>query len=54
MSDRRYEIINEPGHRPVKAWTRGAGFDAKARQQVLDVASAPFVHGWVALNCVKG
>lgn len=49
MGDRRYEIINEPGHKPVKAWTRGVLFDPRAKQQVLNVASMPFVHGWVAV-----
>jgi tRNA-splicing ligase RtcB len=49
MSDRRYEIFSEPGHKPVKAWTRGVMFDDKARQQVLNVARMPFVHGWVAV-----
>jgi len=49
MSGQRFEIIGEPGHKPVKAWTRGVVFDDKAKQQVLNVARMPFVHGWVAV-----
>ena len=44
-----FEIVNVPGHKLVKAWTRGVTFDDKARQQVLNVARLPFVHGWVAV-----
>ncbi len=44
-----FEILNVPGHKLVKAWTRGVTFDDKARQQVLNVARLPFVHGWVAV-----
>jgi tRNA-splicing ligase RtcB len=46
---RGFEIVREPGHKPVKAWTRGVLFDEKARKQVLNVARMPFVHGWVAV-----
>ena len=49
MSDQRFEIIDEPGRKLVKAWTRGVVFDDKAKRQVLNVASMPFVHGWVAV-----
>jgi tRNA-splicing ligase RtcB len=44
-----FEIFREPGHKPIKAWTRGVLFDEKAKQQVLNVAKMPFVHGWVAV-----
>jgi len=44
-----FEILNVPGHKLVKAWTRGVKFDDNARQQVLNVARLPFVHGWVAV-----
>ena len=46
---RGFEVVKEPGHKPVKAWTRGVLFDEKAKQQVLNVARMPFVHGWVAV-----
>lgn len=52
---------NEPSNRPayetftasnggvVKAWTQGVDFDSQARRQVLNAASLPFVHKWVAV-----
>jgi tRNA-splicing ligase RtcB (3'-phosphate/5'-hydroxy nucleic acid ligase) len=46
---KRYEVIEEPGHKPIKAWTRGVLFDEKAKEQVRNVARMPFVHGWVAV-----
>ncbi|MCG6923734.1 MAG: RtcB family protein [Acidobacteria bacterium] len=49
MSNPRFEIFSEPGRKLVKAWTRGVQFDDKAKEQVLNVASMPFVHGWVAV-----
>ncbi len=49
MSELGYEVIDTPGHARVKAWTRGVRFDDNARQQVLNVARLPFVHGWVAV-----
>jgi len=50
MGDARgYELVHEPGHKPIKAWTRGVLFDEKAKQQVLNVARMPFIHGWVAV-----
>jgi len=44
-----YEVIDEPGRKPIKAWTRGVLFDEKAKEQVRNVASMPFIHGWVAV-----
>jgi tRNA-splicing ligase RtcB len=44
-----FEILDVPGHKLVKAWTRGVKFDDNARQQVLNVARLPIVHGWVAV-----
>lgn len=43
-----YQLIQ--GHQgvPIKAWTQGVHFDEKARDQLLNVASLPFVHKWVA------
>jgi tRNA-splicing ligase RtcB len=50
MSERRgFEIVSGLGHKPIKAWTRGVLFDDKAKEQVLNVARLPFVHGWVAV-----
>jgi tRNA-splicing ligase RtcB len=50
MTEQRgYEVLNEKGAKPIKAWTRGVAFDAGAKQQVLNVARMPFVYRWVAV-----
>lgn len=45
---RHYEVINSPGARPIKAWTRGVPFDDGARKQLERIASLPFIYRWVA------
>ncbi len=42
-----YETI-ETGGAPVKAWVRGVPLEDQARQQLINVASLPFVHSHVA------
>ncbi|GAA3943853.1 RtcB family protein [Litoribacillus peritrichatus] len=43
-----YQVIhNKPGV-PIKSWTRGVPFEDKARQQLINIASMPFIHKWVA------
>jgi len=44
-----YETYQGLTGAPVKAWTRGVAFDEKAQKQVQNVASLPFIHGWVAI-----
>jgi len=44
-----YEVINEGGKVPIKAWTRGVPLEDAARQQLLNIASLPFIHRWVAV-----
>lgn len=44
-----YDVIDEPGARPVKCWTRGVELEAQAREQLLNVARLPFVHHHVAV-----
>src|SRR3989442_6975746 len=45
----RYDILPPPDARVlIKAWTRGVPTEAVAKQQLLNVARMPFVHGWVA------
>ena len=44
-----FEVLQKEGAKPIKAWTRGVEFEESARQQVLNVAQMPFVHGWVAV-----
>jgi tRNA-splicing ligase RtcB len=41
-------VIEVEGGVPIKAWVRGVGFEDQARQQLINVARLPFVHGWVA------
>lgn len=44
-----YEVLTKDNAVPVKAWTQGVPFEDEARKQVLNVASMPFVHKWVAI-----
>ena len=44
---RTYDVIRA-GHAPIKAWVRGVAMEDAARDQLLNVASLPFVHKWVA------
>lgn len=39
----------EGSHAPIKAWTRGVPFEDKAREQVLQAASLPFIHHHIAI-----
>ncbi len=43
-----YELIDNAGGKPIKAWVRGVPVDEKAIQQLKNTASLPIVHGWVA------
>jgi len=49
MSTTAYEVINEPGAAPIKLWTRGVPLEAEARQQLINIAKLPFIHGWLAV-----
>jgi tRNA-splicing ligase RtcB len=42
------ELIEVAGGVPIKAWVRGVSFEPEARQQLVNVARLPFIHGWVA------
>ncbi len=44
---RNYDILHADG-RPVKTWTQGVPFEEEAKQQLLNVATLPFVKPWVA------
>ena len=41
--------IAEPGRAPIKAWVEGVELEEQARQQLLNVASLPFIHRHVAV-----
>ena len=44
-----FEVIRATGGVPIKAWTRGVPVEEVARQQLLNVARLPCIHGWVAV-----
>lgn len=46
---RGYDVIDEPGHAPIKAWTRGVPIEDAALKQLKNVASLPFIHKHVAV-----
>ncbi len=43
-----YNVMDDERH-PIKMWTRGVQVEAQARQQLLNVASMPFIHSHVAV-----
>jgi tRNA-splicing ligase RtcB len=48
MTTTAYEVLYEQGHHPVKAWTRGVSFDDNSKRQLLNIATLPFIHKWIA------
>ena len=46
---RNYDVLEAANGGFVKCWTKGVPFDEKAKQQLRNVASMPFVHGWVSV-----
>ncbi|GLQ97823.1 RtcB family protein [Dyella mobilis] len=44
-----YQVINEPGAVPIKAWTHGVPLEDAAREQLINIAKLPFIHRWVAV-----
>jgi len=44
-----YEVFTKENSVPVKAWTKGVPFEDAARNQVMNVATLPFVHKWVSI-----
>ena len=43
-----YELLKGSGGVPIKAWIRGVPIEEAAKTQLLNVASLPIVHRWVA------
>jgi tRNA-splicing ligase RtcB len=43
------QVIAEKDHAPIKMWTDGVELEAEARQQLLNVASLPFIHKHIAV-----
>lgn len=44
----RYEVM-QAGGVPIKSWTVGVPFEEKAKQQLKNIASLPFIHKWIAV-----
>jgi len=42
-----FQVIQQGG-RPIKAWIDGVDLDDAARQQLINVASLPFIHEHIA------
>lgn len=47
-SNSNYDLICDRGV-PIKAWVKGVFFEEQARQQVLNVATLPFIYRWIAV-----
>jgi len=47
--ERNFEIMKNEGQAPIKMWTRGVPVDEKAKGQLSNVASMPFIHKHVAV-----
>jgi tRNA-splicing ligase RtcB len=47
-SEKNYELIEGPDHRPIKAWIRGVPIEDAALLQLRNVARLPFIFRWVA------
>jgi len=48
MSTTAYNVIQEGGV-PIKLWTRGVPLEDEARRQLINMASLPFIHRWIAV-----
>src|ERR1700755_1699058 len=48
MSTTAYDVIQESGA-PIKLWTRGVPLEDAARRQLVNMASLPFIHRWIAV-----
>jgi tRNA-splicing ligase RtcB len=44
-----YEVFTPEHGVPIKAWTRGVPVEEEAKQQLLNIASLPFIYRWVAV-----
>jgi tRNA-splicing ligase RtcB len=44
-----YEVIDSEGGAPIKAWTRGVPVEPQAKQQLLNIATLPFIYRWIAV-----
>src|SRR5687768_15046222 len=47
--DHNYEVFTPEHGAPIKAWTRGVPVEEEARQQLLNIATLPFIYRWIAV-----
>ncbi|MBW7876539.1 MAG: hypothetical protein H3C47_11185 [Candidatus Cloacimonetes bacterium] len=48
-----YQILQEAGAKPVKAWVNGVELDDQARTQLINSARLSIVTPWVAAEMVQ-
>src|SRR3954463_2890056 len=48
-NDRNCEVFAPEHGVPIKAWTRGVPVEDEAKQQLLNIASLPFIYRWIAV-----
>src|SRR5690348_6030741 len=49
MTTNNYEVFKPERGVAIKAWTRGVPVEAAAKQQLLNIASLPFIYRWIAV-----
>ena len=47
--ERNYDVFQPEHGAPIKAWTRGVPLEDEAKQQLLNIASLPFIYRWIAV-----
>lgn len=56
MNTTNYEVIQNEGAAPIKAWVKGVQFDDHSKAQVKNISTLPFIHKHIALmaDCHAG
>ncbi|MEA2488913.1 MAG: hypothetical protein QOH21_705 [Acidobacteriota bacterium] len=49
MTQQNYEVFKPEHGVAIKAWTRGVPVEAAAKQQLMNMASLPFIFRWIAV-----
>ena len=49
MTTNHYEVFKPERGVAIKAWTRGVPVEDAAKQQLLNIASLPFIYRWIAV-----
>jgi len=47
-NDHTYEVFAPEHGAPIKSWTRGVPVEDEAKQQLLNIATLPFIYRWIA------